>query len=38
MANEANDITGPELSFFEIKHVRFWGLFTNKVLKMLENG
>ena len=38
MANKANNITGPGSSFYEIKHVRFWGLFTNEVLKMLENG
>ena len=25
-------------SFDEIKHVRFWGLFTNEVLKMPEIG
>ena len=32
------DITGPGSSVHEIKHIRFWGLFTNKVLKMQEIG
>ena len=32
------DITGLGSSFDEIKHVWFWGLFTNEVLKMPEIG
>ena len=36
MANLAYHITGPGSSVHEIKHVRFWGLFTNEVLKMPE--
>ena len=31
-------ILGPGSSVHEIKHVRFWGLFTNEVLKMQEIG
>ena len=38
MANYAYDITGQGSSFDEIEHVRFWGLFTNEVLKMPEIG
>ena len=38
MANKAYDIMGPGSSFNEIKHVWFWGLFTNEVLKMPEIG